>query len=171
MNDAEFETQKARVMALDEQWTSTLGLDAWDISHCWHRGAIDDCDEGAFQALACCETHWQYLHAMIHWNLTQVGDQTDKELETAFVHECMHIFLGEVRGEPDDWLDHEERVAQMLAKAFVWVRNAERAAHESEVAQVVLSDSSLLPRTETSGAPALVRVAGSPRGCSCSGAE
>jgi hypothetical protein len=105
-----------------------LGLDYWDVTHCWHRGPIDDCEETNDRALARCATNWQYLYAVFHWNLPLVQDENDKGLETIFVHECMHVFLHELRHETDDWLDHEERVAQMLAKAIIWVRNSEREA-------------------------------------------
>ncbi len=131
MNDAAAELQKSRINALSEQWLRPLGLLYWHIVYCWHRGPIDDCEETT-GAMARCAVRWEYLQAAIHWDLTQVADHTDEELEIIFVHECMHVFLNELRHETDDWLLHEERVAQMLAKAFIWVRNSEREAQKGE---------------------------------------
>lgn len=127
MNDAEYERQKARVDALAKQWLSALGLDYWDITLEFYRGRLpsEGEDDGA-DPLARCKVKWQYLYATISWDLEAVAEESDGELERIFVHECMHVFLHELRHSTDDWLDHEERVAQMLAKAFVWVRNQER---------------------------------------------
>ncbi len=132
MNDQDCEAQKARVMALSDRWLTLLGLYYWEVTHCWHRGVIDDCEEITPTALARCWVKWEYLTASIHWNLVEVEAHTDAQLETIFVHECVHVILNELRHETDDWLLHEERVAQMLAKAFIWVRNSEREAHTSE---------------------------------------
>lgn len=52
--------------------------------------------------------------------MPRVREIGDKELERCFVHELMHIFLSETG---DDWLDHEERVASTLTKAFLWQRD------------------------------------------------
>ena len=43
-----------------------------------------------------------------------------KEIEKVVVHELMHVFLNETR---EEGIDHEERVATQLQKAFFWIRN------------------------------------------------
>jgi hypothetical protein len=54
--------------------------------------------------------------------MQRVAEQSDAVLERAFVHELMHIFLKETRETGRDWLDHEERVASVLTKAFLGLR-------------------------------------------------
>lgn len=138
MNDAEFEVQQQRVIALSERWIEPLGLAYWQIKHHFYRGPLPDGNEGGDSALARCQVHWQYLHAAISWDLEKVAEESDDDLELIVVHECMHIFLHETR-EEDDWFNHEERVAQMLAKAFLWVRDVEQAVAPNVTAETVTS--------------------------------
>lgn len=63
-------------------------------------------------------------HLQRYGTLPVMEELTDDELEEIFVHECGHILVNEMRGDPDDWLDHEERVVSTLTKAFLWVRSA-----------------------------------------------
>lgn len=48
---------------------------------------------------------------------------SDEEIEYVVVHELMHVFLNEMREQGQQ---HEERVATLLAKAFLWVRDQTR---------------------------------------------
>lgn len=126
MNDAEFEAQKARIQALAEQWLPPLGLTWWNIALEYARDNYDGRD-GAQPTVAYCKADWRYVHARIVWNMPLVAEQDDAELERIFVHECMHIFLHEMRWaetRDTDSLDHEERVATMLTKAFLWLRES-----------------------------------------------
>ena len=59
-------------------------------------------------------------------DVEQVVEQTDDELEWAFVHELAHVFLNEMRQE-DDAAAHEERCASQLADAFIWLRESVEA--------------------------------------------
>ncbi len=128
MNDADFDIQRQRLVALSEKWINPLGLGWWDITLAYERDeytapgttARDD-------SLAYCSASWRYGHAMIHWNMPNVAEQTDAILERAFLHEMMHIYLNEMRwtaGNDSDSLDHEERVASTLTKAFLWLRDS-----------------------------------------------
>ena len=129
MNDAEFEEQKARVLAVFEKWSVPLWLEGYDTTFYWER------TKGPERKMEGGDTHWQttlkvnsnwtHMDAAITAYLGTIMNVTEVELETAVVHECMHILVCETRqGEDkgDDWLDHEERVCTMLAKAFMTVR-------------------------------------------------
>ena len=128
MDDKEFEAQRQRLLALAEKWIGPLGLGWWDIEFAYHRDdyvapgttARDD-------SLGCCTASWRYGQAMIHWNMPKVAEQKDALMETAFVHELIHVFLNEMRwtaGNDADSLDHEERVASTLTKAFLGLRDS-----------------------------------------------
>lgn len=79
--------------------------------------------EGGIEADAVCSAHWQYLDHQITFNLTKMKDMSAEEIETTVVHELMHIFLNEMQSDSVD-VNHEERVASSLQKAFMWVRGA-----------------------------------------------
>lgn len=125
MNDEEYERQKQRLLTLIDRWVSALGLGWWDIEFAYERGSFEVDGEPAPNAVASCAANWRYGHAYIQFNMQQVAAQSDPQhLERAFVHELMHIFLNETRENDDDWLDHEERVASTLTKAFLWLRDS-----------------------------------------------
>lgn len=131
MNDAEYEAQRARLQDLAERWCNNIGLGWWRITNSYDRTGEDFHDSvsvvGGFRTgtVARCFPEWRYGIATIVWNMPEVETQDDEQLELVFVHELMHIFLHELRGDEDgDHLDHEERVASTLAKGFIWARNA-----------------------------------------------
>jgi hypothetical protein len=124
MTDAEYE-------ALAEKWIDAIGLGWWEIDLVYARDDYEAEPRGdASRSLATCSADWRYGHACITWNMPEVKDTPDAKLETAFVHELMHIFLSEARWidkdtpKEHDSLDHEERVASTLAKGFLWLRDA-----------------------------------------------
>ena len=120
MNDAEAEVQQARVERYVDKWFKTLGLGYWHITHRWHRGpylAWGDAEVHA-NTSASASIQWQYLRAVIDWNLVEIKDRPDDILEEDVVHEAMHIFLAEMSKSETD--EHEERVATMLARALRW---------------------------------------------------
>jgi hypothetical protein len=124
MNDEEFARQKARIEPLIARWVEPIGLGWWTLTFGYCRGEFEVDGESAPQALACCTANWRYLHAYIEFNMSRVQNVDDDELERGFVHELMHVFLNETRENGKDWLDHEERVATMLSKSFVWLRTS-----------------------------------------------
>jgi len=79
--------------------------------------------EGGLDADALCEAHWQYLEHVITFNLTKMVALSEDEIEATVVHELMHIFLNEMQSDSVD-VNHEERVASTLQKAFMLVRGA-----------------------------------------------
>lgn len=124
MTDAEYAAQKARWQGAVDRWLPMLGLRWWHVRLCYHRDADDSGLDGVNRRLARCETNWAYLEATIHCYVPALVDLEDWEVELGFVHECMHIFLNEMRElvhNGENWLQHEERVATLLAKAFCWV--------------------------------------------------
>ena len=67
-----------------------------------------------------CNTDWRYQETVITFALHKMRDFDKECIEKTVVHELMHVFLNEMR---EDGIDHEERVATNLQKAFFWVRN------------------------------------------------
>jgi len=133
MNDAEYEAQRARLKVLIDRWIYALGLGWWRITNSYDRTGEDfadaaQVDHGFHTGVAArCYPEWRYLMATIVWNMPEVERMDDETLEIAFVHELMHIFLHELHSDDEDHLAHEERVASMLSKAFIWARNAAMA--------------------------------------------
>jgi hypothetical protein len=144
MDDAEFEKQKQRLAELTERWIKPIGLGWYWIDMAYARDDYEPPNNGRGgkdHTLAHCSTDWRYASACITWNMPLVREQNDDHLEHAFVHELMHIFLNEMRwtaSNDDDSIDHEERVASTLTKAFLWLRDSlaepsEQPAIPSEV--------------------------------------
>ena len=127
MTDDEYETQKARIAPLIERWVKPLGLGWWKIDIAYRRERFDPKGDGERfsegEVLGKCWANWRYGEACITLSMPAVADLKDDELETAFLHELMHVFLNETREAGDDWLCHEERVASTLTKAFLWLRD------------------------------------------------
>lgn len=67
-----------------------------------------------------CDTDWRYHETTITFALHKMRNFDKERIEQTVVHELMHIFLNEMR---EDGIDHEERVATNLQKAFFWVRD------------------------------------------------
>ena len=125
MTDAEYEAQRARIVALAERWTRPLGLGWWTITHEYERDSgrfESDTDASSASVLASCKADWRYLKATITWNMRHLQDTSDDYLEKAFVHELMHVMLHELSVDDSHHNASEERVASTLANAFVWVR-------------------------------------------------
>ena len=79
--------------------------------------------EGDLDCDALCESSWRYMESTITFNLKNLQTFSEKEIEAVVVHEFMHVFLNEMRAKG---IDHEERVASMLQKAFMWVKGASK---------------------------------------------
>lgn len=123
MTDAEYAEQKARIQKLIDKWLEPLGLCWWRITFEWDRTTHVEPEgnaAGSWCTVAKCAVRWKYFQACMTWRLLNILHVSDEDLEHFFVHECMHIFLNEMREEDED-LGHEERVASMLTNAFLWV--------------------------------------------------
>jgi hypothetical protein len=127
VNDEEFERQKARIQALADRWIRPVGLGWWSIDIDYERGPLEVNDKLEPKTIGATSVDWRYAHACITFNLSNVRDQSDADLERCFVHELMHVFLNEMRwarADDADHIDHEERVASTLTKAFLWLRDS-----------------------------------------------
>lgn len=129
MDDAEYEHQKQRLLALADKWVRPLGLGWWDIQYAYARDDYEPPKQASSEdhSVAHCSADWRYGYACITWNMPLVREQDDEKLERIFVHELQHIFLHEMRwtaDNSDDSIDHEERVASIYTKAFLWLRDA-----------------------------------------------
>ena len=131
MDDAEFERQKRRISDLADRWIKPLGLNlgrvrliferdsgVFEESHAKFTGVVPP---AGLKPAAFCLTDWRYIDSSIHFNLYETFGLDDEELEETFVHELQHIFLNEMR---EEGIDHEERVATTLARAFIELRDS-----------------------------------------------
>jgi hypothetical protein len=106
-------------------WINRLGLRWWKIDLRWankkSESAFMDNNDGTF-AMMECWADWKYMKADITVNLYELAkrNDSDEELEEMVVHELQHILLNEMR---EKGIEHEERVAMTLQRAFLWVRD------------------------------------------------
>ena len=100
-----------------EWWVKWTGLGWWNVTS----GYPDGINDG--EVAGTCEVKWEYLTAHIDFGITALRHMSDDEIEYVVVHELMHVFLNEMREQGQQ---HEERVATLLAKAFLWVRDQTR---------------------------------------------
>jgi hypothetical protein len=70
-----------------------------------------------------CDTDWRYQETVITLAMHKLRTLNKYQIEKVIVHELMHVFLNEMR---EEGIDHEERVATNLQKAFLWVRDASK---------------------------------------------
>jgi hypothetical protein len=121
MKDSEFKKHKKRVEKVADKWLSILGLKWWDINvnyveeSMYSRHTTDET-----QVAMTCAPLWQYMTAEIDVSIPVIALLDDADLERDFIHECAHILVCEMRSGRDKE-NHEERVCQMLTKAFLWV--------------------------------------------------
>ena len=130
MKTKQFKKHRARIRKLAKKWIGPLGLAWWTVElHCFDSAAEFLKAHGSGKAdedriLMRVYSDWRYRTATIAVNVPLVKERSAEQLEHGFVHELMHIFLGEMRmtcAEPD-FSDHEERTAKTLADAFLWVQ-------------------------------------------------
>jgi len=121
MKTKTIKAQRKRIQGLWERWGRPMGLAWWGVSFEYHRNRKGfKCDDGR-EVLMRTHADWRYKSAVIEVNVPALADINDKDLDTFFVHELMHVFLNEMRAD-EDRRNHEERVATTLADAFVWIR-------------------------------------------------
>ena len=107
-------------------WIGWTGLGYWKITSRWEE--IIMMDHGGYDTAALCTCDWKYQTAEIVISLSKFRDLKKWEIENAIVHELCHIFLNEMR---EEGIDHEERCATQLAKAFLWVRDSRMNKNDS----------------------------------------
>lgn len=121
MTDKEYEREKRRVQKILDKWLPPLWLRNWDIEVRWERGAAPDEAKG-YKVLAQVHTLYQYSNAEMTVWLEEVAKHEDRDLELGILHELCHIILDEMHAYSKD-PDHEERVADHMARALVSVRD------------------------------------------------
>jgi hypothetical protein len=102
-------------------WVHYLGLKYWSVGCCFEDDEIitDSGDPLAGET----SVEWKYLRAFITFYPKTMRHLSESDIERVVIHELMHVFLNEMR---EDGIDHEERVATMLQKAFSWVKYSDR---------------------------------------------
>lgn len=134
MTDREYAKQKARFIRTAKRWKQRI-VPHWTLTYAFHRDGIpgETPDAGGWVGTMKCHAQWAYRKAKIDVDLENIADLDDGDLETMFVHETMHCILHEMRQIvpdkcancasdrtlADNWLPHEESVAQQLAITIV----------------------------------------------------
>lgn len=159
MNDAEFARQQRRVDRIANKWLKPLGLLWWDLNITYQREPFDRTAEQA------AENWWplmrvvavpEYTKAEITVSAMAIEGINNDALERAFVHECMHVIVREMRQWQDanDAIFHEERVVSHLTKVAFWILDARnmldtpmtKARQERAEAKRPTKDSPKVPR-------------------------
>lgn len=102
-------------------WVRHTGAGFWRVNMRWEE--VIEWEDGHLDTAAFCTCDWKYEEATITFALSRLRNLKKWEIESAVVHEIMHIFLNETR---EKGIEHEERIATQLAKAFIWVRDAKK---------------------------------------------
>lgn len=99
-------------------WRDMLGLGYFNIDI-----YFTDYFQSSGRVAARTVCDWRYQEAEITFSLSEIKDLDKESIDRVIVHELMHIFLDEMSS---DSIDHEERVATQLQKAFMWVKGADK---------------------------------------------
>ncbi len=102
-------------------WVNILGLGTWGFQFRQEDGKPKSDDGDSIVAVT--DASWKYMTATITFYPECFQDMTDDEAEYSIVHELMHVLLDEMDCRD---IAHEERVATMLARAFLRVKEADR---------------------------------------------
>jgi len=102
------------------KWVNKTWLGWWkiDIIYLGFKKYSELDVKDAYHSVALCHTDWKYLTATIYVNSKVLKNCDD--IEYIAVHELMHIFLNETQ---EDGIEHEERVATILARSFIFLNN------------------------------------------------
>jgi hypothetical protein len=120
---------KEKIQKYFDIWTEQLGLRWWDITVHYYRNPSEILDnfisnvDSNTLVPAFVNTYWQYGSAAIYINLPEFVGMEEEHIEKIVVHELCHVLINEMR---EGKLHHEERVATILQKAFMWVREYAR---------------------------------------------
>lgn len=119
MKDKDFKKHRKRVEKIAKKWLHVLGLKWWSLKINYIDEWLSKDNDEKLGIAMTCTALWQYVSAEIDVHVPVVAIMDDNAIERAFVHECMHILVSEMRAD-EDVENHEERVCQMLTKAFMW---------------------------------------------------
>lgn len=150
MRDAVAEQQKARWLALSEEWLGPLMLKYWNITYHWFEEPLDKRPpaERIGPTGSICETkdgipahvfvQWDYMCADVEVDLRILSNMTEQEVERLFLHEMLHIILGGLslmRTNKEAYKHLEEAAATWMAKVLMDLSRS-RDPEETEVPTV-----------------------------------
>jgi len=105
-------------------WTRWLGLRWHNFSICYDNNWKEFDKKTDQRSGMRIYPDWRYMMFEIWVNLPPLRELSEETIEHMVVHECMHVFLNELRIEgSEQHNNHEERVATMLENAFLYVRD------------------------------------------------
>lgn len=108
---------KSLVRKYFKWWVHWLGLGYWHVTLCFSNETSPR-DNGYFLA-GSCDCDWRYQTATVTIHPKAIKHLDKAEIEKTVIHELIHVFLNEMR---EEGIDHEERTATQLQKAFSWVK-------------------------------------------------
>lgn len=115
MTDDEFDVMSEKVEGLITLWKPFFGIENWRVNIHFYRGAIP----GNEDAAGCCHSLWEYLDATLEFNLAELAENDDEQLESVVVHELLHIIVDELKtkkGSPERVVSHLSRILMRLSK-------------------------------------------------------
>jgi hypothetical protein len=120
---------KEKIQKYFDIWTEQLGLRWWDITVHYFREPSEilenfRSDNNPDKLIpAFVNSYWNYLKADIYINLPEFVGMEEEHIEEIVAHELCHVLVSEMH---EEGMRHEERVATILQKAFIWVREYAR---------------------------------------------
>ena len=131
MNDREFQKNTKRIQGLMKKWKAVLPLGWWHIEHSYYREPWKESSGYGSNALAETQADWQYMHAHIQWNVSDMGDVDDADLQKYVVHELTHCLLDSLtrfaRGDGGCDAGIIEQSTTHVAMAIEWAYAAGKA--------------------------------------------
>lgn len=110
-----------------DKWARPLGLLWWRIDLFF---IVDPktikkhfTQSGGRKTVALVFAQWEYSRASIYFNMREIEEMNNEEIEDAIIHELCHILVNEMR---EGGIKHEERVVTGLQRAFMWTRDSGR---------------------------------------------
>lgn len=133
MTDKEFKKLHDKIRKIAEDWMQVLGLMWWNVTLEYVRDprGMPSRQGNDNYCLGEAHAYWQYLEATVKFNMPDLMDKPDEELEKIVLHELVHILVWETRewapetvtAERNEMgMKAEDRVVSTLTNAFLWTR-------------------------------------------------
>jgi hypothetical protein len=134
LSDAEWDAEKQRWLDLHSRWSVRLGLTHWNVTFHWWNEPLDNREPSSRigPTKSSCDTkdgipahvfvQPQYMVADIEVDLRLTSNMSDRKLRRLYLHEMMHIVLGEMRVARSNKAAHElaeEHVATWVAVILI----------------------------------------------------
>lgn len=139
MTDKEYKVELKRIKKLIKKWPKNIGLGWWRIDFQYIRDDVNTEEtsyspkvmDGKWESIMVTTCDPYYLKAKIEIYFKFTSQLKDDELEHAFLHELMHIFMSPMHTKQK--AKEEELVATQLAKAFIWAQDIKDEKDTSRV--------------------------------------